>query len=226
MSLRIRTDDGRVVDLPESYLEHVQYGYAQTGHAAQGATVDRTYLLASPARGGREWGYVAGSRHRVDLRVYALHHDADLAREELQRTWLRSQAKTLAVDRLDPSSLDQDADADRREQPQRADHGRDDEDRSRAEEHAVPADRESTRAERQRAAERRRDDEQAREDAPPPDSDLPDDIAAWLEQERAEMEADLALLDDELDHEQVDDEPPHLDEPQRSIDDDDDDLGF
>jgi conjugative relaxase-like TrwC/TraI family protein len=99
-ALHVRTDEGRMVTLPREYLEHVEYGYASTGHASQGATVDHTYLLATPARGGREWAYVAGSRHRIDLRVYTVHHDLGEARRELERSWLRTQAKTLAIDRL------------------------------------------------------------------------------------------------------------------------------
>lgn len=98
--LRIRTDDGRTVTLPADYLQHVEYGYASTGHTSQGATVDRTFLLATPARGGREWGYVAGTRHRVDLRVYTVHFDFTQAQRELEKTWQRSQAKALAIDRM------------------------------------------------------------------------------------------------------------------------------
>jgi conjugative relaxase-like TrwC/TraI family protein len=105
-TLIIRTDDGRTVKLPTDYLEHVQHGYASTGHTSQGATVDRTYLLATPERGGREWGYVAGSRHRIDLRVYAVHHDRGEAQHELERTWVRSQAKTLAIDRMQEADRD------------------------------------------------------------------------------------------------------------------------
>jgi len=98
--VRVRTDDGREVALPPDYLAHVDYGYASTGHSSQGATVDRTYMLATPSRGGREWGYVAGTRHRIDLRVYTVHSDAAEAQRELERTWQRSQAKALAIDRM------------------------------------------------------------------------------------------------------------------------------
>ena len=69
-ALTLRADDGRAIVLPPDYLEHAHYGYALTGHVSQGATVERTYLLASPERGGAEWAYVAASRHRIDLRVY------------------------------------------------------------------------------------------------------------------------------------------------------------
>ncbi len=99
-TVTIRTDDGRDIRLPADYLRHVDYGYASTGHASQGATVDHSYLLAAPGRGGREWGYVAGSRHRIDLHIYAVHHDPAEAQGELQRMWERSQAKTLACDRM------------------------------------------------------------------------------------------------------------------------------
>ena len=105
-AVTIRTDDGRVVRIPHRYMSLVDYAYASTGHKSQGATVDRTFLLATPGRGGREWAYVAGSRHRMDLRVYAVHHDQGQAQEELERTWLRIQAKTLAMDRIDSAYLD------------------------------------------------------------------------------------------------------------------------
>ncbi len=97
-ALTIRTDEGRTVRLPEEYLEHAHHAYATTGHISQGITVDRTYLLASPDRGGQEWGYVAGSRHRIDLHLYTVGVDRDLAAEALSRGWQRTQAKTLAID--------------------------------------------------------------------------------------------------------------------------------
>jgi hypothetical protein len=64
--------------------------------------VERTYLLASPARGGREWSYVAGSRHREELRVYLVDHDPETAREALAAAWERGQEKRLALDLLSP----------------------------------------------------------------------------------------------------------------------------
>jgi ATP-dependent exoDNAse (exonuclease V) alpha subunit len=96
--LMLRTDEGRTVSLPAAYLTHAEHGYAATGHVSQGETVDRTYLLAGSGRGGREWAYVAGSRHRIDLRVYAVHHDGDRLQEALVAAWRRAQATRLAVD--------------------------------------------------------------------------------------------------------------------------------
>jgi conjugative relaxase-like TrwC/TraI family protein len=99
-SLLVRTDDGRRVELPADYLEHAHHGYAITGHASQGVTVDRTFLLASPERGSAEWGYVAASRHRIDLQVYVAGGERVAVRDELARAWGRGLGTSLAIDRL------------------------------------------------------------------------------------------------------------------------------
>ncbi|MGD9696174.1 MAG: MobF family relaxase [Thermoleophilia bacterium] len=99
--LVIRTDEGVVVPLPEGYLGDVQHGYALTGHISQGTTVERTYLLATPERGGREWAYVAASRQRVDLSLFAVHHDSERLESALTRSWGRSDAQRLAFDLAD-----------------------------------------------------------------------------------------------------------------------------
>src|SRR5262249_11860614 len=56
---------------------------------------------ASPDRGSREWGYVAGSRHRIDLRLYTTAAEPELAAEALASGWERTQQKTLALDRIE-----------------------------------------------------------------------------------------------------------------------------
>jgi hypothetical protein len=71
-ALAVATDRGDEVLLPRPYLEagHVQHAYALTGHAAQGLTVERAFVLG-PGRGRlREWGYVALSRAREQTRLY------------------------------------------------------------------------------------------------------------------------------------------------------------
>jgi len=100
-SLLVRTDEGRLVELPPDYLVHVRHGYAVTGHASQGATVEHTFLLASPERGGAEWAYVAASRHRIALTLYAPAPDQEPVAEALARAWERRQAKSLALDRIE-----------------------------------------------------------------------------------------------------------------------------
>jgi conjugative relaxase-like TrwC/TraI family protein len=97
-ALRVVTDDDAAVRLPAEYLENAHHGYAITGHISQGATVDRTYLLATAERGGAEWAYVASTRQRVDLSVFAVHHDPEHLEAALARSWGRSDAKHLALD--------------------------------------------------------------------------------------------------------------------------------
>jgi hypothetical protein len=71
-SLTVRLDrDPKPRDLPSWYLEdgHVDYGYALTGHKAQGVTTSRTFTVIT---GGtdREWAYVALSRGQQANTLY------------------------------------------------------------------------------------------------------------------------------------------------------------
>ena len=102
--LDLFTDHGEIVRIPADYLAHARHGYALTGHVSQGESVDRTFVLASPERGGAEWAYVAASRQRHDLQVFVVHHEAENVEEALARAWSRSQAKSLALDLVDPAS--------------------------------------------------------------------------------------------------------------------------
>ncbi len=67
----VQLDDGPRVDLPCGYAEDggLDHGYAITAHRAQGATVDRTFVLGSEEL-YREWAYTALSRHRDEARFY------------------------------------------------------------------------------------------------------------------------------------------------------------
>jgi conjugative relaxase-like TrwC/TraI family protein len=69
--LTVALDDGRSTEIPQGYAEdgHLEHGYAITAHRAQGATVDRTFVLGSDEL-YREWGYTAMSRHRTEARFY------------------------------------------------------------------------------------------------------------------------------------------------------------
>jgi conjugative relaxase-like TrwC/TraI family protein len=74
--LVLRTDRGVLRSLPLRYAEtDLDHAYALTGHAAQGATVERAFVLL-PAQGAlREWGYVACSRARVETHLYLVERD-------------------------------------------------------------------------------------------------------------------------------------------------------
>ena len=100
-ALLVRTDEGLALRLPEPYLDDVHHGYALTGHISQGATVERTYLLATPERGGREWAYVASTRQRLDLALFVVHDESERLVAALARSWERSDAKCLALDLAD-----------------------------------------------------------------------------------------------------------------------------
>jgi conjugative relaxase-like TrwC/TraI family protein len=70
-ALMVRTASGSLRSLPLDYAaEQLDHAYALTGHAAQGATVDRAFVLLHGEGALREWGYVACSRARMETRLY------------------------------------------------------------------------------------------------------------------------------------------------------------
>jgi conjugative relaxase-like TrwC/TraI family protein len=71
-TLTLATDRGPVIELNRRYLErgNVRHAYALTGHAAQGLTVERAFVLAAGDARLQEWGYVALSRARTETRLY------------------------------------------------------------------------------------------------------------------------------------------------------------
>jgi conjugative relaxase-like TrwC/TraI family protein len=113
---------GQQRTLPAAYLDagHVDHAYALTVHAAQGATVDRAFVLAADHGALREWGYVACSRARIETRLYvadddqSVAHDApqrrgDAPAERLAAALTASIAEQLATDATDSRSPTRDA---------------------------------------------------------------------------------------------------------------------
>jgi hypothetical protein len=70
--------------------------YALTAHKAQGASVERAYVLAHESLSAREWSYVAGSRAREAVHLYAERSTAN----DLERIMNRSYKKDTALDYL------------------------------------------------------------------------------------------------------------------------------
>lgn len=110
-ALTLRTDRGQLRSLPLPYAEaDLDHAYALTGHAAQGATVERAFVLLPDQGALREWGYVACSRARVETRLYLsgrdpLEHETPLSDpnptappERAARALERSSAEPLAID--------------------------------------------------------------------------------------------------------------------------------
>jgi len=102
-SMTVRTDDGRNVSFDLKDYDRIDHGYAATIHKAQGMTVDRTHVLATPGLDAHG-SYVALSRHREGME---LHYGRDdfISRDRFTQTLSRDRAKDMASDyeRLDPA---------------------------------------------------------------------------------------------------------------------------
>ncbi|MBZ9991407.1 Ti-type conjugative transfer relaxase TraA [Mesorhizobium sp. BH1-1-5] len=102
-SMTARIDDGRSVRFDLKDYAHIDHGYAATIHKAQGMTVDRTHILATPGMDAHG-SYVALSRHRDGME---LHYGSDdfATRERLVRALSRDRAKDMALDyeQIDPA---------------------------------------------------------------------------------------------------------------------------
>ena len=102
-SMSVRTDDGRGVSFDPKDYDRIDHGYAATIHKAQGMTVDRTYVLATPGMDAHA-SYVALSRHRDGLE---LHYGRDdfANQDPLTRILSCDRAKDMATDyeRADPA---------------------------------------------------------------------------------------------------------------------------
>jgi hypothetical protein len=101
-SMTVQTDDGRSVHFDFEDYNRIDHGYAATIHKAQGMTVDRTHVLATPGM-DTHGSYVALSRHRDCVE---LHYGRDdfANPDRLTRTLSRDRAKDMASDyeRADP----------------------------------------------------------------------------------------------------------------------------
>ena len=114
-SLTVRLDrDPETRILPAWYLDdgHVDYGYALTGHKAQGVTTSRTFTVITGTT-DREWAYVAMSRGRQANTLYLANPEPDnqgcthLTHPErrnpvdaLTTSLNRSAAQTAAIDHI------------------------------------------------------------------------------------------------------------------------------
>jgi ATP-dependent exoDNAse (exonuclease V) alpha subunit len=120
-SLIVRLDrDQDARELPSWYLGqgHVDYGYAMTGHKAQGVTTGRAFVVVT-GNTDREWAYVAMSRGQQANTLYLAnprlaedqcthlthqgHHDALGA---LTNALNRDSAQTAASDHARPTQTD------------------------------------------------------------------------------------------------------------------------
>lgn len=107
--VRLDGEEERRVVVDTKFYNDVDHGYAATVHKAQGATVDRTFVLASPHL-DRHATYVALSRHREAAALYYGRDDFTggegpdaeaRARDHLYAVLGRARPKELAMDFLE-----------------------------------------------------------------------------------------------------------------------------
>jgi len=90
-SMTVKLDDGRT-----ARFDLIDHGYAATIHKAQGMTIDRTHVLATPGL-DRHAAYVALSRHREGMQLHYGKDDfADSSK--LARALSRERGKDMALD--------------------------------------------------------------------------------------------------------------------------------
>jgi len=101
--IAVRTDDGRSISFDTKTYSHVDHGYAATIHKAQGMTVDRAHVLATPGM-DRHSAYVGMTRHRDGAQ---LHYGRDDFKDQSRLVGVlsRERAKDMASDyaRADPA---------------------------------------------------------------------------------------------------------------------------
>lgn len=107
-------DETRLIVETKDYQD-LDYGYASTIHKSQGATVDRSYVLASQYF-DRHTSYVALSRHREAATLFYAQDefagrrgegtpDPAESQRNLEYTLSRARPKELAHDYLDPAAV-------------------------------------------------------------------------------------------------------------------------
>ncbi|WP_109809234.1 Ti-type conjugative transfer relaxase TraA [Sphingosinithalassobacter portus] len=96
LSMAVTLDDGRQLAFDLKDYDHIDHGYAATIHKAQGMTVNRVHVLATPGL-DRHGAYVALSRHRDSVE---LHYGKDdfANRDRLALTLARERGKDMASD--------------------------------------------------------------------------------------------------------------------------------
>ena len=91
-----RTNRVSEVKVDTHFYRHLDHGYASTIHKGQGATVDRTYVLAAPSF-DRHLTYVALSRHRESTELHYSREDFG-SKQDLNSALSRARPKELATD--------------------------------------------------------------------------------------------------------------------------------
>jgi conjugative relaxase-like TrwC/TraI family protein len=109
--ITLRTDSGVLRSVDGRYAaEQLEHGYALTGHAAQGATVERAFVLLHDRGALQEWGYVACTRARDETRLYLAEEAPEReahGHEPVHLAAPERAARALAASASEPLALQQ-----------------------------------------------------------------------------------------------------------------------
>lgn len=96
LRVRLDGDHGREIEFRLGDYAALDHGYAATVHKAQGATVERSFVLATPGM-DRHLAYVSMTRHREDVGLFVGRDDfRDF--EALRQRLSRARLKDLTLD--------------------------------------------------------------------------------------------------------------------------------
>lgn len=94
--LKVKTTDGKAVQVDLNEYKAFNHAYASTIHKAQGVTVDNAYVLVSPNMNAN-LTYVASTRHRESLTVVHSREQFKTT-DEMVKTLSKGQVKTYSTD--------------------------------------------------------------------------------------------------------------------------------
>lgn len=69
-NVSVRTDEGDLIRFKASEMEDLQHGYASTTHKSQGATIQKTFILAGGSMTDQNMAYVQLTRHKKSCDLY------------------------------------------------------------------------------------------------------------------------------------------------------------
>lgn len=92
--LKIQGDDGKTRTIDTSEYPDLRHAYAVTGHASQGATVQKSFVLFNRGTADLSWGYVSMTRHKDRATLYATEAD----KPELAEKFSKANFKGTTLD--------------------------------------------------------------------------------------------------------------------------------
>jgi conjugative relaxase-like TrwC/TraI family protein len=104
--LSVKTDDGKVLQVKTKDYTDIRHGFAITGHSSQGETLKSTYVLYNRGIADFSWGYVAMTRHKQSVNLYATNEDKPHLAESFSKANFKNTTQDLAAYRANTKSQD------------------------------------------------------------------------------------------------------------------------